>query len=536
MEQQRPDEDEIEAPGIALFFRRSGPRDAPGDEREPDSAPAARGEDASQPPVVGSGPPVPALDELAQRVTTLAQEAAARYAAWARSQADALLVAAREQAAAEVAQAEQNVATILADAQATAQGMLLGADAARAAAEAVLTEARATAEAVLAEAIAKAEALLRAAVAEAEETRQHLLRQLRSATQAIERDILSPQAAGHGQSKLDGLGRAPSATPAPTGEPASEPVAPVERERWTDQPAAPCIEQTFLTDQPVVAVIDALADLAERAPADTPAPSDGRDTAGPLTGKGRIIAVYGANGGIGKTFIAVNLAAALARSTRGRIAIVDGNLQFGEVAARLRLPVDRTIYSLATLGSNLNWPAVRGVVYGHRSGLDAIVAPPQPWLAEHVSSELLVGLLGLLQDHYPYVVVDTHTSYDQKTLAALDQADDILVVATQDQFVRRNALSFITVAKRLGYLLKVRVVLNRFDERQAPALDRIEKELRSRVIATIRADPPGVARREGSGDPLVTVDDAGLAARDLVSLAAAVAGLAVSREGSSRGA
>lgn len=289
---------------------------------------------------------------------------------------------------------------------------------------------------------------------------------------------------------------------------------------------AATLAKPFFADQLVVAVRALLADRAGVSPADTLASPTGLPAGHEAAAKGKIIAVYGAKGGIGKTFIALNVAAALAKAADARVAVVDADLQFGEVAARLRLPVDRNLSSLATLGGSVTWPAVRGVVYGHRSGLDAVVAPPQPWLAEHVSAELLVGLLSLLKDHYPYVVVDTHTSYDQKTLVTLDQADDILLVASQAPLARRNALSFMAVAKRLGYTGKVRVVLNWFDGQQAPSIDRLEKELRTRLIATIRADLAGVAALERHGDPLLGGDGAGWAAQDVTTLADSIARLA----------
>jgi pilus assembly protein CpaE len=247
------------------------------------------------------------------------------------------------------------------------------------------------------------------------------------------------------------------------------------------------------------------------------------------TTTGRIVALYGAKGGIGKTFLSVNLAAALTKLQGNSVVLVDGDLQFGEVAARLRLSADRSLYNLASHGRDLAWPALRGIIRGHRSGLHTIPAPPQPWLAEHISGDLLAGMLSVLRRQYRYIVVDTRTAYDENTLVILDQTDDILLIATQDEATRRNAISFLAVAKRLGYDKKVWVVINKYDPQQTPVVGRLEKDLRRRLIATIAADPEGAAARERAGDPLIGQNGAYAAARDLLALADSVQRLATVR-------
>lgn len=279
------------------------------------------------------------------------------------------------------------------------------------------------------------------------------------------------------------------------------------------------LEKPFFADQLIVAVRDLLDEGAVGADHDLGHSNNGHDHDERLASKGRVVAIFGTKGGVGKTFVAVNLAAALAKLVMSKVAIVDGDLQFGELAARLRLPADRNLYNIASLGSTINWPAVRTVLRSHRSGLDVVLSPPQPWLGEHISSDLLSGLLAVLRDHYPYVVVDTHTSYDQKTLAALEQADDILLVFTQDPTARRNALAFLAVAKRLGYLTKVWAVLNMFDAQQSPTLQKLEKELRNRLITTIASDPACAVARERSGDPIIGSEGVCWASRDLALLA-----------------
>src|SRR5512132_3225610 len=92
---------------------------------------------------------------------------------------------------------------------------------------------------------------------------------------------------------------------------------------------------------------------------------------------GRVLALYGAKGGVGTTTIAINAAIALHRELGRKVALVDGNLQFGDHRVFLDLGTAPTI----------DQDLIRQVMVKHDSGVDLLLAPPSPETAELVTPE-----------------------------------------------------------------------------------------------------------------------------------------------------
>src|SRR5690606_32365469 len=147
---------------------------------------------------------------------------------------------------------------------------------------------------------------------------------------------------------------------------------------------------------------------------------------------GRVIAVASPKGGVGKTTIATHLAAALAQHSPTGTVLVDLDVQFGDVAAALDL--DPTY----TLGDVLSGPvatdaiALKSLLTQHESGLYVLPGVRNPAEADHIGTEHISRLLGTLKREFRYVVLDTAPGLHEQTLAALDQATDVVLVCGLD--------------------------------------------------------------------------------------------------------
>jgi pilus assembly protein CpaE len=220
--------------------------------------------------------------------------------------------------------------------------------------------------------------------------------------------------------------------------------------------------------------------------------------------RGRILTVFSAKGGCGKTTLATNLAAAIADSGRGSVALVDLDLSFGDVAIALQLFPSHTIADAVPLGVDLDGPALLSLLTKHRSGLRALVAPMEPSAGEGIDTPLVTRILDLLIEEFDYVVVDTPPALDDNVLAAFDRSDVVALLATLDIPALKNLKLTLETLDLIGFdRERLKIVLNRSDSKVGLALSEVEKTLKAPVVAQIPSsrDVPASTNR---GVALVT--------------------------------
>jgi len=208
--------------------------------------------------------------------------------------------------------------------------------------------------------------------------------------------------------------------------------------------------------------------------------------AAPQTHRGRVVTVFSAKGGCGKTTLSTNLAAAIAQSGKGSVALVDLDLAFGDVAIALQLFPTHTIADAVPIGEDLDGPALISLLTTHRSGLRALVAPMEPSAAETISTDLIVHILDLLRDEFDYIIVDTPPALDDHVLAAFDRSDIVALIATLDIPALKNLKLTLETLDLIGFSRdKVKIVLNRSDSKVGLALSEVEKTLKAPIVAQI---------------------------------------------------
>ena len=153
----------------------------------------------------------------------------------------------------------------------------------------------------------------------------------------------------------------------------------------------------------------------------------------PVTQKqGRLVMVFSAKGGCGKTTVSTNLAVALAADDSKRVCLVDLDLQFGDVAIALNLEPRRTIVDALPLAENLTGPTLAKVLTKHKPNLQVLLAPIDPAHIESITPALVGGLLKALKQEFDYVVVDTPPAITEVIIEAIDLADDCVLLTTLD--------------------------------------------------------------------------------------------------------
>ena len=144
------------------------------------------------------------------------------------------------------------------------------------------------------------------------------------------------------------------------------------------------------------------------------------------------VAVFGPKGGVGRSTIAVNLAVGLAQFYGQRVALLDADLWFGDLAVLLDLPREPSIADLVGFGEYLDVDLLRRVLHPHSTGVRVLCAPPQPVLVETIPAALPARVARVCRTPFDFVVVDTGASLDEHVVEVLDVADRILLVTTPE--------------------------------------------------------------------------------------------------------
>jgi pilus assembly protein CpaE len=239
--------------------------------------------------------------------------------------------------------------------------------------------------------------------------------------------------------------------------------------------------------------------------------------------QGKVIVVYSPKGGTGCTTLAVNLGIAL-HNDDTRSVIVDGNLQFGDVAVFINEQGKNTVLDLAPRVSELDPEIVGDVMVKHNdSGVHVLAAPHRPEQAESVSGGHFLQILQYLRRLYAYVIVDTTSWLSDVVLSSIDECDVLVLVATQDIPAIKNTRLFLDLASTLG-VVRDRMVLtmNRYDKRIGITPEKIAENLKVDVAATIPLDERVVIPAVNRGVPFILGNKTQPASRGILSLAESV--------------
>lgn len=181
------------------------------------------------------------------------------------------------------------------------------------------------------------------------------------------------------------------------------------------------------------------------------------------TKEGKVVTVFSAKGGVGKTTFSTNIGAYLA-STGAKVLVVDLDLAFGDVAISLQLLPQNSIIDLMAMAGHLDVQGLESVVTHHESGLDAAAAPPEPSDADRIPGTAIGELIRVAKRAYDYVVVDTPPAFTEHVLAAFDTSDMLILIATLDIPAVKNLRLTLDTLDLLGNPKDSRlVVLNRSD-------------------------------------------------------------------------
>jgi len=231
-----------------------------------------------------------------------------------------------------------------------------------------------------------------------------------------------------------------------------------------------------------------------------------------------MICVLGPKGGTGKTLVSTNLSVSLAL-TGHKVALVDLDLQFGDIGLSLGLRPDKTIHDLARSGGSLDSEKLDAYLVRHESGLNVLMAPTRPDQASAVTVDFLRDVFTTLRSMCDYVIVDTPPGFTPEVIAAIDLSSDVCIVGMLDSLSLKNTKLGLETLELMGYDPQhITLVLNRADTRVGITLEDVDAIIGRSPQVFIPSDRQ-IPISVNDGTPIVIQEERSEAARAFQKLA-----------------
>ncbi|MGI8609528.1 MAG: response regulator [Candidatus Dormibacteria bacterium] len=355
----------------------------------------------------------------------------------------------------------------------------------------------------------------------------------RSAPVVLPTDAAPPQPAVEAERAPEVAAAAETTAAAPAETTAAAPAeqAPVEPQPAAAAEAAPQVQE------PASEAPDGVAAAADAPPLEAPAPEAAVPTPAeeldeapsapvvplqPRSEPGELIVLYGGKGGVGKSVIATNLACGLAKEVGARVALVDLDLQFGDLGVLLNLPQSQSIIDVVENIDQADVQYITDVMAEGPAGVRVLTTAPSPELADLVTPEHVQRILTTLRTAYDFVVVDTSSHLGDITLAALDMASRILLITALSIPAVKNAKLALRLFETLNIPpQQITLVLNRCEAHTEFNKESIESHLKFPIAVQLPHDPRTVVNSINRGTPFVISNpeaEASQRIRQMVSL------------------
>ncbi len=222
--------------------------------------------------------------------------------------------------------------------------------------------------------------------------------------------------------------------------------------------------------------------------------------------KTRIITFLGCKGGVGTTFLTVNLAYLLAQGEKNNVLAVDLDLRYGQMVYFLDAKPQYTIAEVIDNVEHLDDSYLKSLFFHWDQNLQLLPAPARLEEAEAVTSENLEKVLNFVKNlsTYSHVLVDTGHHLDEVSMKALELADQVILVTNQSVPALSNAKKLLEILDLLGFGdLNLEVWLNSWEKRGDLSLEDVSKFLGREIKGIVPFDATEVGISINEGVPLI---------------------------------
>ena len=239
------------------------------------------------------------------------------------------------------------------------------------------------------------------------------------------------------------------------------------------------------------------------APAAAPPPDGGEPARRAETGQ--VFFFYSGKGGVGKSLLAANLAVSMANETKGKVALVDLDLQFGDIGVLLNLDHSQGITDLIENIDHMDPDFIREIMVDGPFGIKVLLAPISPELADLVTVDHVRRIFSELRKMFDYIIVDSSAHLGEINLEVLDHADKVVVVTSLSIPSIKNTKLALKIFDSLSIPPdRVVLLLNKSDAHSEFNKESVEANLRFPIAGQIPNDAKLVINSVNRGNPFVS--------------------------------
>lgn len=220
----------------------------------------------------------------------------------------------------------------------------------------------------------------------------------------------------------------------------------------------------------------------------------------------RVVTVCSTKGGVGKTTLIVNLGAILSKK-KYKVAVLDLNLQFGDIAMFYDVKPKKTIYDWVKEEYGKSNGNLDRFIIKHASGVDIIPAPLRPEFSEEITEEHISTLIQTLKENYDFLLIDTPAYLTEYAITSLELSTDILLTTFMDLPTLKNTKIYLETLESLNLKDKVKIILNREYKIKGIQLQNVEKILGTVIYGRIPNKEKFITTSVNEGKPFVLTSD-----------------------------
>jgi pilus assembly protein CpaE len=246
----------------------------------------------------------------------------------------------------------------------------------------------------------------------------------------------------------------------------------------------------------------------------------------PEQARGAVTALYSAKGGLGTTSLAINLAYAIAKlAPDGRVALADLVVSGGDIRVLLDLRDVYDVGDLVARMTRIDADMLTSLLTPRGEGVWVLPASERPEMFELVDASATSTVIAHLRAHFQHSLLDCEHYLSERTLTALDAADQVLLITQLNVAALRSAQRSLNIFEQLGYETgKVQVVINRYNSNDVIGLEDAVKLLGRPVEHTLPNDTRVSNAAVAQSSSVVAHDSNSALARSYMALAAKLTG------------